>query len=176
MDETKSIVFLDFIFLFVINLNYFLKKRVLLTKLNQEIIMSSSLLDRCRDQNNLEKCIHLSFTDLRSEIEKMAEHYHHSFCIRCQSTFYILWADGEITEETIVESTNPFYSFLCTLMNYRISKTLYPPSFTNAVFLFPLSRYPFTGCILSLEECIEFREWIFRVFHLQRSKRLSINQ
>lgn len=123
-----------------------------------------SLSQQCQDEFFLNKCLSLSFIELRSEIEQMAEQYHQSFCTRFRSTIYILWADGEITEEIIFKPINPFAYLFAILLNYRYVKPLFPPLFSKPLFIFPYSRYPHTGCILSFEDCILFREWMIRVF------------
>lgn len=108
-------------------------------------------------QERLERCRVQPWTEVKQIIESIAQKTHsprHSF----RTTFYVLWSDGEITQEH-------YRPCFCSLLRCLESISVTPPLFQRSMFLFPFSRFPFTGCILSLEDCHLFRSWIDRIVH-----------
>jgi len=99
--------------------------------------------------------------DLKEQIEKMAKEAHSYDHINTsispnENTIYMLWNDGEITSE------KGSWAF-----GMRSVFTKEPPIFPYSLNLkFPLSRYGYSGAILSLEECCLFRSWICRLLKI----------
>lgn len=123
-----------------------------------------SIIEPCQDKVFWMDMLKLSDQECREWIEKLANTYHQPYlCKNKESTIYILWADGEITEETFSSSTRCF-SWIRRWIGMRDSQTMYSPLFSKTFFCFPYSRYPYTGCVMSLEECIIFRAFIFRLY------------
>ena len=134
------------------------------------LFQMKSIIEQCQDAVFWMDMLSLSNRECRTWIEKMADTYHHPFAFKeKQSTIYVLWVDGEITEETLPSSTQ-WLPFIRRWIGVRDIKTICPPLFSKTFFCFPYSRYPYTGCVMTLEECRIFRAFIFRLYMHRSAK------
>ena len=136
---------------------------------------SLSIIETCQDTSVWIDFLKKSNKDCRSGIESMGYLYHIPISkVKDSKRIYILWADGEITEETLPAS-NHCLSIIQRWIGIRNVKTIFHPIFSKPLFCFPYSKYPYTGCIMSLEECRMFRAFIYRLY-VHRSSSFSLNE
>lgn len=135
--------------------------------------MVNQLLERLQDETFTNDCVRLEWSSFKVTVAQLAllghsmEHFTNNDDTKKE--YYVLWNDGEITREEKPRTTCRSLLFLDAL----IVQSYQPPIFERPIFLFPFSRMPFTGVIMTLEECRTFREWIRNV--MERRRRFSSN-
>jgi len=138
--------------------------------------MRTQLQERLQDETFTNHCVRMEWTRFKVTVAQLAFLGHSiKHFINNDTTieyYYVLWNDGEITREEKKRTSwrSRWFPFLDipSIQSYK------PPIFEHPVFLFPFSRAPFTGVVMTLEECVTFREWIWNVMERRRCSLSSV--